>query len=158
MSAEKRIIVVSDTHGDASVAARILSLFPAPDALIHLGDFADDAPRIAQVLGCPHYAVRGNCDYAALTPQERVLTLYGKRFYLTHGHRFAGDLALALRGEEERCDVVLSGHTHRPSLLAHGQMLLVNPGSPAYPRGGSPRSLAVVTIADGGLNVHMQRV
>lgn len=158
MNPERRIVVVSDTHGDCSVAARILSLCPSPDALIHLGDFADDALRIATVLGCPYYAVRGNCDYAALSPQERVLTLYGKRFYLTHGHRFTSDLALSLRGEQEHCDIVLSGHTHVPSLAAQGKLLLLNPGSPAYPRGGSPKSFAIVTVCDGQLNAHMQRV
>ena len=158
MSEEKHIIVLSDTHGDASVAARVLALCPAPDALIHLGDFADDAPRIAAVLGCPCYAVRGNCDTRALTPQERVLTLFGKRFFLTHGHRYSSDLSLALRGEQEHCDAVLYGHTHVPSLTGNGQILLINPGSPAYPRGGSPKCFAVVTVENGELYARMMRV
>lgn len=158
MNGRRTIVVASDTHGDASVAARMLALCPSPDALVHLGDFSGDAPRIATVLGCPYYAVRGNCERDALAPLERVLTLYGKRFFLTHGHRYRSDLALALRGEQERCDIVLYGHTHLPSLTAHGKLLLLNPGSPVYPRGGSPRSFAVITVENGELDAHIRKV
>lgn len=154
----RRILVLSDTHGDLSVAARLITLCPRPDALLHLGDFADDAAGIAQVLGCPYHAVRGNCDYRALNPQERVFTLYGKRFLMTHGHRYQSELALGLSGEQARCDAVLFGHTHQPLLAAHGSILIVNPGSPVYPRGGSPASCALLMIEDNELHVRMLKV
>ena len=156
--AGKRILVLSDTHGDLSVAARLITLCPSPDALLHLGDFADDAAGIAQVLGCPYHAVRGNCDYRALEPQERVITLFGKRFLLTHGHRYQSELALGLSGEQARCDAVLFGHTHQPLLTAHGSVLIINPGSPVYPRGGSPASCALLLIEGNELHVRMLKV
>lgn len=141
-----RIAVFSDTHGNCSNAPLFVDRLGKVDALFHLGDYAHDADFLSKLFACPAYAVRGNCDYSFKAPLEREVELYGKRFFLTHGHMYRDEYALRLRAEEKRCDMLLFGHTHEPLLTAEGACLLLNPGSATLPRGGRPCSCALVTV------------
>ena len=50
-------------------------------------------------------------------------------------------------------DVLISGHTHMPLAKKENGLWLINPGSTSWPRGGSKRSYAVVTIDDKNVDV-----
>lgn len=41
-------------------------------------------------------------------------------------------------GRSRDADVVISGHTHRPTLVETDDVVLLNPGSHAQPRGNRP--------------------
>ncbi|MDD3401073.1 MAG: metallophosphoesterase [Eubacteriales bacterium] len=150
-----RIGVFSDTHGDISPLCGYTSQLGRLDALFHLGDFASDAPRLGTILGCPYYAVRGNCDFMSKEVSERIVELGGKRFYLTHGHQYSNELSLAYKAIENRCDAILFGHSHTPQLTAHGAVLICNPGSLSRPRYGQQATCSLITIENGELYIKM---
>jgi putative phosphoesterase len=57
------------------------------------------------------------------------------------------------------CDVLLFGHTHKPWIRTHGDVLFVNCGSVGKPKDGDSRaSFAVLSTSDGDLRVEIERV
>ena len=67
--------------------------------------------------------------------------------------RLCGDCAaICPHGAIERTGarVAVAGHTHAPEVEEFDGVLWVNPGSPSCPRGGDPRSVAVVAVAGDG--------
>jgi len=150
-----RIGVLGDTHGDITLARRVLEQLMPLDFVLHTGDHYSDALQLAREMQVGVVGVAGNCDLFSGGPRDRVLDFYGKRIYLTHGHRYGvkgGYLNLYYRGKELGASIVICGHTHRSFLEESGGMLLLNPGSLTYPRDGvrtvallilSPQELAV---------------
>ena len=137
------IAIFSDTHsesghelvGDALHAAR------EADAVIHAGDFTSTAALegFQEVCGALH-AVHGNADSPAVCdrlPPARTVEAGGVRFAVTH-RRDGGETGLAMFGRSRGADVVVSGHSHRPAIVETDDVLLLNPGSHADPRGNRP--------------------
>lgn len=143
-----RIGVISDTHADFQSFRRAVEVLGEVDAWFHLGDLSQDIYRLADELKKPIYAVQGNCDYSDISPISRVEELGGKRFFLTHGHRYAVGTGTQLLVEEalkNNCDAAIYGHTHIP-LIEYGRAWVLNPGSTSRPLGGHSRSCALITI------------
>ncbi len=142
--------VISDTHGHLSPPA--VSALRRVDVILHAGDI--DTPAVFQALQAlaPLVAVRGNMDRgpwaADLAPAE-IVTLGGLQVYLVHDL-----LGLDLDPAAADIRLVVSGHTHRPAAENRGDVLLLNPGSAALPRGGRPASLALVRLEDGRIAHH----
>lgn len=128
-----KIAIVSDTHGD--IADLVLALRATkPDRFIHLGDYESDARAIARETKLPYDAVGGNCD-GSRNP-GKLLTIDGKKIFLTHGHLFGVKMNLTrlyYHALEMGADVVFFGHTHRPFLENSGGILFCNPGSASRP-------------------------
>lgn len=81
--------------------------------------------------------------------------------FAAHGHCCgvsAGTDRLAYRAEELGCNVALYGHTHIPKLDYDGRLYIINPGSPSCPRGGAPRTFAILTAECGSLNAKMMQL
>jgi putative phosphoesterase len=97
----------------------------------------------------PVEAVHGNMDEPALQaalPERRIVDVDGLRIGLVH---IAGPRA----GREERlvswfpgCDAIVYGHTHLPQLERHGDVWIVNPGSPTERRRAPHRSMALLEV------------
>ena len=64
----KRVLFVSDTHGDASAFSRLD--LTGVDEIVHLGDGAFDGEYAAMARGIPYAAVRGNNDFGAFDAFE----------------------------------------------------------------------------------------
>ncbi len=146
-----RVGVISDTHGSELAVERAVAKLADADAWFHLGDGAQEASLLERLSGKPVYRVKGNCDYGA-GEAEQTVTLGGVRILASHGHLFGvqnGRDTLSYRAEELCCKLALYGHTHVPLIEAWGGILLVNPGSAARPRGGKPRTIALVELRDG---------
>ncbi|HUW64886.1 MAG TPA: phosphodiesterase [Spirochaetia bacterium] len=169
-----RIGIVSDTHGDV-VAWQDLTrgIFRGVDLIVHAGDILYHGPRnrlsgqydpsaLANLINTgpvPVLFARGNCDaevdqllleYPILSPYL-FLQVEGLRVLANHGHDLdrEGLLAMARR---YRVHLMVSGHTHLPRLEEEGGIVLLNPGSPALPKGGFPSAAvldgAVISIYD----------
>ena len=148
-----RLGVLSDTHGVKAAIRRAVEFAGNVDAWLHAGDILPDAEYLAEYTGLSVYAVAGNCDWDA-EPKERVLEFDGCRILLLHGHQYGvkcGLYRLSLHAEELGCQAVVYGHTHQSLLDKAGDLLILNPGSPAQPRFGKP-SCAVLTIENGKVN------
>ncbi|NJE29685.1 metallophosphoesterase [Thermococcus sp. 18S1] len=159
------IAVTSDTHyGDKTRNPPSL-LFQhlkerTPDLILHAGDVTshellEELERFAPVI-----AVRGNADYLNL-PEERVVDAEDIGIGLLHGHQFFSLNAqfLTLKALDMGVDVLVFGHTHRfyhDTYSIHGKrVVLLNPGSPAFPRMDSA-GFALLEV--NGERVRVERV
>lgn len=127
-----QVLVMSDSHGNEGALRKVLALQPQVAAVIHLGDGAAEAQRVAAEDSRPWYIVRGNCDYGEAVPVKTVVTIGGVKLYLTHGYAErvkSGLLTLTYTARENEVAAALYGHTHIPDIAFDGGMLLLNPGS-----------------------------
>jgi putative phosphoesterase len=121
--------LISDTHGllrDEAMAA-----LAASDLIIHAGDVGK--PEILERLRtlAPVVAVRGNIDkgaWAAELPLTAVVEAGPAHIYVLHDVKEL-DLDPAAAGFQ----VVVSGHSHKPSRSERDGVVYLNPGS-AGPR------------------------
>lgn len=153
-----RIGVISDSHGNAQALNAAVDAAGRLDAWLHAGDYYSDSKWLAANTGLPVYGVRGNCDFTKEGPLERIVELAGVEILLTHGHIYhvGYDLMrLSLRAQELECAAVVFGHTHVPTLERYGSITILNPGSPVHPRQGARRSIAVMEIRGGRIDVKM---
>ncbi|MFA9428137.1 metallophosphoesterase [Natronorubrum sp. A-ect3] len=147
------IAIFSDTHrsrghgleGEALTAAR------EADVVIHAGDFTSATALEAFQDECAVlHAVHGNADSAAVRdrlPTARTVEADGIRFAVTH-RRDGGEMGLVMFGRSRDADVVVSGHSHRPTVVETEDCLLVNPGSHADPRGNRPGFAVLEAVGD----------
>lgn len=109
-------------------------------------------PELAEALHsmkCPLAITAGNCDsaedYRALrVPLQRpylFIAFKGIRILAHHGHLYNRERLIKM-AERLRADVCVTGHTHIPVLERQGGVVLINPGSPARPKGKPPRVTA----------------
>lgn len=149
------LVVCSDTHAQTghALTGRTLESVEAADLVVHAGDFVttDVLDAVHEVAGRLR-AVHGNADDHAVTerlPTARVVEYAGVRIAVTH-RRDGGATGLRMFGREKGADLVVSGHTHRPTVVETDDVTLLNPGSHAQPRGNRPAH-AELEPADDGL-------
>ncbi len=163
-----KLMIASDIHGCAPACRRLLDIFEnsGADRLILLGDLLYHGPRndlpegydpkavIAMLSERADrlFCVRGNCDTEVdqmvlpfpILAETALLFVDGRTWFAAHGHRAganptAGDLPRLPAGS-----VVLTGHTHIPTLdTTPDGILLLNPGSASIPKGGFAPSYAL---------------
>jgi putative phosphoesterase len=128
-SSPTRIGLISDTHN--LVRPEALHYLAGCDAIIHAGDICNPAVLDALRQIAPVNVVRGNNDigdWAASLPTHATLTVQQVMIRVVHD---IADLDADPRREGVR--VVVSGHSHKPSISERDGVLFVNPGS-AGPR------------------------
>ena len=143
-----QIGVISDTHSDKKFVHRVRDIFSDMDIIVHLWDNVQDVSQIKKFYTRPVINVKGNCDFSVDVPGERIENIGGKKFFITHGHRYdvKYDLSrLKYKAMEENADVVLFGHTHLSKIIYENGIWFVNPGSPSIPRDGF-NSVAVINL------------
>jgi putative phosphoesterase len=137
--------IISDTHG--LLRPEALAALRGSDFIVHAGDIGD--ARILDELRnvAPTTAVRGNNDrepWAMRIPATDILSVGSAVIYVLH------DIADLNRDPASAgFDVVVSGHSHKPSVERRGSVLFINPGSAGPRRFKLPISLATLTIASG---------
>ena len=147
-----KVLIFADSHGYNMGMAFAVDR-EKPDAVIHLGDHAEDAREIERAFpSVTVYRVRGNNDFDPDIPLNAVVTPGGVRIYITHGHRErVGMLSSGIvpqRAREEGCALAFFGHTHRMMAEREDGVLVCNPGSISLPRGG-PASYGRLTVENG---------
>ena len=139
-----RIGLISDTHG--LLRPEAVSFLRGCDHILHGGDIGH-----ADVLGelsalAPVTAVRGNNDNGAWTDrlgQTEFVQIDDICIYVLH------DIAqLDIDPNGAGVHVVVSGHSHKPSVERRDGVLYVNPGSAGPRRFKLPISMGELVIAD----------
>ncbi len=152
-----RMVVMSDSHGDAAAIEQVLKNEPTASVVIHLGDGAREASRLmTEYPSRQWHIVCGNCDIGVDVPEKTVVSLGGKRFYLTHGHAErvkSGLLNLSFSARAAEADAAFYGHTHCADVDFDGGIMLLNPGSV-----GKSGTYAVVTVENGIIRFSMCRL
>ncbi len=133
-----KVVLVSDSHGRNDFLEMIKLTEPA-NYYLHAGD--SEMPK-GSIL--PFITVRGNRDTKEL-PLDKVLSIGNVKIFLTHSHMYnfqeLQDIA-----KDKKIDVVVYGHTHIYKAELLDGIWFVNPGSLARPRGGNPRTYAIMKI------------
>jgi len=139
--------VVSDTHGALSDAA--FEALAGSDAIVHAGDMGVGHILATLEAIAPVMLVRGSnsCVAEGQAPVVANVRLGGVRVMIAH---VESDLTGAFDPALVGARVAVFGHTHRPEISECDGVLWVNPGSPSDPRQGSPKSVALVTVAVDG--------
>jgi hypothetical protein len=140
-----RVGVISDTHGLLRPAA--FAFLRGCDRIIHGGDIGDEGILRELAELAPVTAVRGNNDkgaWAEALPEWELLQVGEVRIHVLH------DLALLdIEPAAAGVRVVVSGHSHRPSLEERGGVLYLNPGSSGPRRFKLPVAVAELSVNGG---------
>ncbi len=152
-----KIGVISDTHRNREMTDAAFEYFKNEGCshVFHLGDLSSDMDYMESMYEMKIERVDGNMDFSSEYPYEKVVEIEGVRFLLTHGHTL--DVRKTLYhlislAKEKECACALYGHTHIPYRIRREGVLVLNPGSPSQPRGGSKKSIAVITVTDGKMD------
>ncbi len=157
MSGVKKILVISDTHGDYRRTDAVIEREKPFDMMIHCGDIQMELKALVPDPSIQLYAVKGNCDVGSDLPELLTLKVGYYNLMITHGHKYQVKYTKDILMETARqnfADVVLFGHTHVPENYRAKDYgcLVLNPGSLAYPQ-QFPReaTYAVLTISEDEL-------
>jgi len=152
-----KAIVFSDSHGQVDTMIDIISGNQDVKKIIHLGDLVKDAERLEyEYPDAEIICVAGNNDWYSNQPTERLIELFGIKFFISHGDYYGvknGLIRITQKARQLGAEVVLFGHTHVPFEGYEGDVLLINPGSISLPARGSRRSYCVIDITSKGINV-----
>jgi len=140
---EKGIIgVISDTHG--LVRPEALAALKGVELIIHGGDIGKIEVLQSLSAIAPVYAIRGNNDrdpWAEKLPDILNLQINGAKIHVIHN---VHDLERDPNAAGFRA--VISGHSHKPSIVTRDGVLFVNPGSAGPRRFKLPVSVARLNI------------
>jgi putative phosphoesterase len=140
-----RIGVIADTHG--LLRPQATALLRGSDLILHAGDIVDPAILDSLRALAPLTAVRGNNDrgaWAEALSETELVRVGGSVIYLIHDLKQL-DVDPVARG----IDVVISGHSHRPSITRRNGVLYLNPGSAGPRRFKLPIALAELSLDEG---------
>ena len=84
-----KILVFSDSH------RYVEPLEEKPDQIIHLGDMETDAEELSRRFPTiPVAYIAGNCDSFFGGERYRLISIRGKKLFITHGHCFGVKMGL----------------------------------------------------------------
>ncbi len=135
--------VISDTHN--LMRAEALRALEGAELIIHAGDIG--RPEVLDALRAVAptvVAVRGNNDrepWARAIAETETIEIGEVKLYLLHALQ-----ELALDPAASGFDVIVSGHSHRPSVARRDGVLYLNPGSAGPRRFKLPVSVARLTV------------
>ncbi|MCW8155517.1 metallophosphoesterase [Stutzerimonas stutzeri] len=146
-----RIGLISDTHG--LLRPEALAALQGCAQIIHAGDIGK--PQVLDGLRAiaPLEAIRGNidtADWVRALPERLDLRIEGLTLHVLHDLKQLDIDPLAAG-----VDVVIAGHSHKPTIERRDGVLYVNPGSAGPRRFSLPISLALLELNDGDAQVEL---
>ena len=134
--------IISDTHG--LLRPEAIAALTGSDLILHAGDIGK--PEVLKSLKAiaPVYAIRGNNDtgdWATKIPEDRTVKINAVSVYMIHDLK-----EMNLTGWKKMPNIVVSGHSHKPSILNKGGVLFINPGSAGPRRFKLPVAVAILRI------------
>jgi putative phosphoesterase len=143
--------VISDTHG--LLRQEALVALASVEHILHAGDVGDPAILAALRHIAPVTAIRGNIDVhgsCALLPATEMVELAGQFIYMVHS---VHDIDISPKAAG--VSVVVSGHSHQPSIEHKNGVLYINPGSAGPRRFRLPASVALITATTDGFQARI---
>jgi putative phosphoesterase len=139
-----RIGLISDTHG--LVRPEALVALKGVELIVHAGDIGK--PEVLDRLQAiaPLAAIKGNNDtapWARHIPEILDLHVKDRTLRVIHNVR---DSESNLR--TAGIDVVISGHSHKPSVESRDNVLFINPGSAGPRRFKLPVTVGLLLLED----------
>ena len=140
---------MSDTHG--LLRPQVIDAFHGVDLILHAGDIGDRAVLESLRVVAPVFAVRGNNDretWADDIPETRMVPIGNFRVYMIHDVK-------EMDKTPSRCEVVVAGHSHRPSIEKREGILFLNPGSAGPRRFKLPICVARLTVRGSAISARL---
>ena len=159
-----RVLIVSDTHGRNKELREAMKRARPFDTMIHCGDVEGCEDEIRKEAGCPCTIVKGNNDYYSDLPRDEVIYRMGMRIFVAHGHTYHVGWSMETIKEAAKshgCECIIYGHTHRPVIdRTDPEMLILNPGSLAYPRqeGRQPSFMIMDRDESGNVDIRIEYI
>lgn len=94
-------------------------------------------------------------------PYERIIDVCGYKILICHGHLYHVKYSLQdliNEGISQQVDIICFGHTHIPLITKKKGILLLNPGSLAFPERGYQNSYIVLTFSENGIHYSLKEV
>lgn len=138
-----KVGVISDTHG--LLRPEALAALDGCELIVHAGDIGsrDILDQLASI--APVHVVRGNNDqqsrWAEDLPDLTYFEVNGWQALLVH------DIADVPSELDADIKLVITGHSHKPSVQWRGAMLYLNPGSAGRRRFKLPVTLAILDVS-----------
>jgi len=147
----KLIGIISDTHG--LVRPQAIEALAGVEMILHAGDVGNQ--QVLDTLNeiAPVVAVRGNNDkgdWAESLPDWEVVEVGDVSIYMVHDVKEI-DISPSGAGFQ----VVVSGHSHKPSVEEQRGVLYVNPGSAGPRRFTLPVTLAHLNVNGKKIKAHI---
>lgn len=150
-SPRRRVGLISDTHG--LLRPEAIAFLRGSDFIVHGGDIGREGILEALAALAPVTAVRGNNDtglWAGAVPETQALQIGEVSIYVVH------DIAeLSLDPVTAGFQVVVSGHSHRPSVGERDGVLYVNPGSSGPRRFKLPVTVGELMVVAGSVSARV---
>jgi putative phosphoesterase len=146
-----RVGLIADTHGLLRPEAK--EFLRGCNYIVHGGDIGSRAILDELAVIAPVTAVRGNNDegpWANALRDAELLEIGAIRIYAIHDFE-----QLELDPAEQRIRVVVSGHSHKPSIKESNGVLYVNPGSAGRRRFKLPIAIGELTVVGNSVAVRI---
>ena len=143
--------MISDTHG--LLRPEALQALRRSELIIHGGDIGKAAVLDALRALAPVKAVRGNVDrepWARNLPKTEAFEIDEVGVYVLHD---LGEIDLV--PDAAQFTVVVSGHSHQPSIQERHGVLFVNPGSAGPRRFRLPVSIALLHVQGASVEAEL---
>jgi uncharacterized protein len=143
--------LISDTHG--LVRPQAIEALQGVDLIIHAGDIGK--PEVLDALKAisPLVAIKGNNDIGAWAkplPDTRLVQAADVKLFVIHNIK-----ELNCDPAVEGYNVVISGHSHKPSIMTRDGVLFVNPGSAGPRRFKLPIAVGKLFIRNRKINTEL---
>lgn len=153
-----RILVTSDTHGDAASLRRAILAQPKAELVIHLGDGANDVANLRPSFPERTFLqVRGNCDWGCALPAAGEYEAAGVKIFYTHGDAYgvkSGDYTILSEARSRKADILLFGHTHQAREDYEDGLYIMNPGRLS----GWEPSYGIIDITAQGIVLNVMKL
>jgi putative phosphoesterase len=143
--------LISDTHG--LLRPEAVRALQGSELIVHAGDIGKAAILTALRAVAPVTAVRGNIDqgaWAQRLPKTETLEIDQVGVYVLHDVN-----ELDVVPEAAGFNVIVSGHSHQPSIQERNGVIFVNPGSAGPRRFNSPLSVARLYVRGKTVEVEL---
>jgi putative phosphoesterase len=157
-----KVAVVADTHTVGARRPLPAGAWPyieTADHILHAGDVCQSSLLDELASFAPVTAVAGNCDGLDVrhwgAAERREVELGGVRVALIHDAGARSGRRPRLRSAFPRARVVVFGHSHLPWNEDVDGLLLLNPGSPTWPRRAPCPSMGLLWIEDGAIDAEV---
>lgn len=148
-----KVLIIGDTHAQDDIFLKVLSRERDFDVLLHTGDFEGSELVYRELTDVPFYYVAGNNDFFTDAPYDLVIELASLKIYMTHGHRkhlYKGYDEVRKEAAHRHAQIAVYGHSHEPVAEMSEGILMLNPGSLAWPRQENRKpSYIMLTLEDG---------
>ena len=143
-----RFDVISDTHGYLS--SELLEALQGANYIVHAGDITSNADYQTLQKIAPVKLCLGNNDfcynYGPMVKKKIIFFAAGLKWQVCH-YRERLDLV--------KCNIAICGHTHKPFVQRDEwtNTLVMNPGSPTYPRGREGATMGRIIVDEEAAQV-----